>query len=372
MGKMSIMRCARCHKPIDKGSQYCKYCGASFKKLQKKELVCPQCNKAVETFSTYCPHCGFNLHHAQKKHSAATVLKYLASLLVVFLLLVIFFTILYKQEEKKAITENPPEAESSLDIQSLSCAYAKSQFQACGKFAWDGFVDDYVTIVVPGSGESQHFSDRTFDYCTDAGPDEGFRVVRMILYNRNGGLVDEVGRGVECKREVKVVSVQPPSRPPEVPRTVKKHGQFRASQTTTYYRGFGSTALMFDGSVQSCTYDGTFYVDDRPVLRKAGHCHKAAGTFRGRADATTQYVVVDPGLFAWDYRTKTDPEPKAFDGVFFTMNPCDSAYFGEPNNLVRAHVQGFNTNTLKVDWEFKDDVSGRAVEVLFDLACQVK
>ena len=374
MGKSTTMRCVSCHKVIDAASQFCKHCGARIKKLPR-ESKCPKCGKMIESVATYCIHCGFNLQrpHAQGTSAALRILKYFVSVLLVILILIIFFTILYKQEERRTQQE-PVVKESFLDITSLTCEEAQQNFKICGRFSWKGIAGDFVTVHVPGAAaeESESFTEEVFDYCSNAGAAEGFHVVRMILHNSNGGVVDEVGRGVECKKQQAPAPRRVPGR--EVTTIVNKHGQFRAERTTTYNRGFGTAALVFPGKVEECSYEGTYTVDDRPILRKQGRCHNAGGTFKGEADARRQHLVNDPGLFAWDYKVKTDPDPYSIEGYLFAMRPCEISYSQSDAdmNFARAQLSGFGSTILTVSWEFKDITEGRAVDALFDLRCKVR
>ena len=372
---MKSVRCASCHRAIDVDSQYCRYCGYQIKRLGGRESKCPKCGKGVDSTTTYCFHCGYNLRaKGGREHRGAHVLKYIVSVFLVMLILVVFFTILYKQEEKRVIEEQEPEVkEAYLDVASLTCEENKGLFTVCGRFSWSSLPGDYVTVYVPGAKqlESTSFTSQDFDYCSDAGSNGGFRVVRMILHNSAGDVVDEVSRGVECKK-----SVVEPTTPPlqRQVMTVAKKGNFRIGRTTTYKRGFGTLMLNFDGAVDSCDYDGYYIIDDMPLMRSSGRCDKARGTFKGSADTGNQYVVDDPELFTWDYNTKNDPPPRTVDDYFFSMRPCESGYYQkeESLNFARARISGFGAQSLLMSWEFKDDAADRAVDVFYNLRCRVR
>lgn len=372
MGKKKTVRCAYCHHVIDSTSQFCRHCGHRVRRLVK-ETLCPKCGKYAEHLAAYCNHCGFKIHRAGgQRVTFVHILRYFVSLLLVVLVLIIFFTILYKQEERRSLeTQQVAVPNSFLNIAALQCEKAQQAFRVCGTYSWKGAVGDYVTVHVPRAQieESVPFTLEFFEHCSDVNAEEGFRVVRMVLYNEQGVVLDQVSKGVLCKDEE--VKLPVPSRRVS---DVTKRGRFRAEQTTTYNRGFGTTILTFDGPIQECAFDGSYEVDDSPALRSriTGRCDKARGTFFGTVTKRRQSVTNDPGAFAWDYKSVTDPEPETVDGYFFAMKSCDPSYHRGTAHHIVARLHGIGTSTLTVAWEFDDDAPDRAAEVSYTLHCKVQ
>ena len=354
-------RCHICHKVIDTVSNFCKFCGAKIRTLKRGVRKCPNCKKEVEDFSTYCRHCGANLIRSPKK-TGAQILTYILLVLLLLVALFIFYTSLSKLgPPEKLETKLEPKAE----IVSTTCNWETNSFRICQTSSWEG--GSYAKGYIPG-GEDLEISPRQYNdffvYCQRIGNEEGFRVVRTIIYDEQNNILKDIGSGVECR----------PTRVPVESRiyNFNNYGWFTAERTTRYSDGSGTVVLEFPDEVVSCQINGTYRINDDPRARLRQYCDRATGVFDGYADVFRQYVTSDPNFFIWDGKIKQDPLPTMHDGYSIYLNTCDNLFYQKRRYYVHAKLSGFRSKILKLDWVYKDEANKPKVDVFFNLNCQLK
>ena len=364
MKRGTKLRCHVCHKTIDNISNFCKHCGAKIRTLKRGPRKCPNCKKEVEDFSTYCRHCGTSLMK-KTKLTGAKVLTYFLTFVLLLVVLFVFYTSLSK-------IGPPPEkelgkVEPKTELISVTCSWEDNLFKVCQTSSWEG--GSYARGYIPG-GEDLEISPRQYNnffvYCQKVGKDEGFRVVRTVLYDEANNVLKDTGKGVECTSMVRGEVAEPQTY------NFNKYSWFRAMRTTGYSDGSGSIILEFPGIVDSCQINGTYRIDDDPRSRVRQYCEGATGNLYGYADIFRQYVTNDPGSFIWDGKSRQDPIPGTHERYSIYISTCDNLFYQQRRYYVNAVLSGFRTKKLVLDWTYKDEANKPAVDVFFNLNCQVR
>lgn len=357
------LRCHVCHKPFDPNSNFCKFCGAKIRTIRKGVRKCQNCKKEVEDFSSYCRHCGTSLARG-KKLTSAKVLTYILSFILLLTVLFIFYTSLSKigPPEREQLQQEP-----TAELLSVTCNWETNSFKICQTTSWRG--GSYAKGYIPG-GESLELSPSQYSdffvYCQDVGKDEGFRIVKTMLYDENGIVLKDVGKGVECKGIKERIS-----KVKELFYDFNKYGWFRAIRTG-YAEGSGTVALEFPGNIMSCEINGTYKIDNDPRADIRQYYDGAVGSFFGYADAFRQYVTTDPAMFLWDNKVRDDPLPTMHDGSIVYIDTPDNLFYQRRRYYVSARLSGIRSRTLRLDWTYKDEANKPAVDVFFNLNCKIR
>ena len=313
------------------------------------------------------------VHHAPEPHPHRVKhLLYLITFLLILLVLVVFFSFPLSYTPNNNIPS--PTASYSLEIPSLSCTWEKDSFTLCATVVWSGADALFAKSYIPGGESLESSPPQTaspFTYCQSIGAEEGYRVVRAMLYSSTG-LVRDIGQGVSCTATSPLL--------PLLPSTTSNTLQTLTIGFRTYARerssptGSDIFTKTFSSSVQSCTFVGS-WITDNDLYSHNGFCHNAKGTFEGYADAYEQYVVNDPDLFFWAdlSQGQLNPFPQRYDGYSMWMELCDDQYYRSnhiPRYGVQGRIEGFGTKTLSFVWNYRDDSNARpAVDFSFDLTC---
>ncbi len=250
----------------------------------------------------------------------------------------------------------------SLTILEATCAPEDGGFRVCADVQRrDGA---YFKVHVPGGkdlGDSERqLADRAV-VCEYVDGEEGYRVVRSILYDVSDAVIQDVGRGVLCEKEKETLQV--PSTPTPRLSSAVVHKQFTAQDAFRRGRNSGSFTLNFPGDVQSCQLTGTWLTEMNPAFGFGSfettplpqYCHKGPGKLAGFFDATTQWVTSDPGYYGWADGPAYDPDPERHEEKILYMKTCDRQYSGQVRYFVDAAVSGVGTPTLVVDWTYRDN-----------------
>lgn len=355
--------------------------GKSFRRLYREE----QHNHAS-------PHEHYH-HHTHK------LLYFITTLLIILILAIIISYPLYNQPSSIA-----PEGPQSLSLDSTTCAWKplEKSYEICASISWEGTDALYVKPFIPG-GEPletvQKYYTKQFVYCQLAGIEDGYRVVRAMLFDGQT-LLRDIGKGVSC--EGKLPSPQQPLPLEKKAYVYSAKAQFFASMDTENFRSgeswreawlqafnktttqessrsgrasaYGTYILQFPDVVESCTFDGTWITDDDPFGRQRQYCHDAMGSFHSYADAYTQYVTNDPGYFTWAGVSKPTVNPPAtyYPGYVLFMNTCSNDYYRQPLYYMRAVADGFGTKDITLIWEYYDDETKPQVTFLFNATCTLQ
>lgn len=315
------------------------------------------------------------LHHPQQpQHHRVKHLLYIITFLLIILVLVVFFSfpLSYKSSEPPLSTNT-----YSIEIPSLSCTWEKDSFIVCATVTWSGDDTLFAKGYIPGGESLESSPPQTtspFIYCQSVGAEEGYRVVRAMLYSSTG-LVRDIGQGVSCTGASPSVPIIPP--------LTSTYKQIALAGFRTYApdasssKGAGNFTKTFSDPVDSCTFTGS-WVTDNDRFNHRGFCHNARGTFTGYADASEQYVVNDPDLFYWADLShgQLNPPAQRYEDYSFWVELCDDAYY-RPNHVpryfVQGRIEGFDTKTLSFVWDYRDESNARpAVDFSIDLTCVLK
>lgn len=311
---------------------------------------------------------------SRSSHLAHTWVKFLFVVIIAFLILFSIF-VLYKPSTKT--TPLPPSL-PSLSIQNLRCQETSNRFIICGTVLWSGPADSYVTVHLPGGtdvDQNVHYTQRSFDYCNSIEKNDGFRILQASLYDVAGNSLDTIGQGVECTTTQRPSPSLPP--PPSA-YTYQTTTQFTATlDRTSRAEGSGSFVIPFPDPVLSCNATGSFFIDDG--AKRAGaykgsiqrYCQGATGSFTSFADQQTQTVTVDPALFIWNSITKTNPPSQTYPSFIYAPT-CDTKYSTDHRYYVRGTATGFTTNTLIINWYYKNDDTKPEVDFTLSLDCLLR
>lgn len=360
-------KCTHCSRPVPAAANYCHFCGTPVRGNTKKYIYCVQCGRINDHVSTYCKHCGSSLGLQKKKtHPLAYALLFL---LVIFIVLLFVSWPSPRPSPAKQIVPS-----GSLTILETTCLPEDDGFRVCANVQrQDGA---YFKVHVPGGKDLDNAERQLVDravVCEHVGGEEGYRVVRSVLYDASDAVIQDVGRGVLCekKQETQTLGVPPP--PALRLSSVVVHKQFTARDAFRRGRNSGSFTLDFPSDVQSCQFTGTWLTEMSPVFGFGSfdttplpqYCHKGPGELVGFFDATTQWVTSDPGYYGWADGPAYDPDPESYTGKMLYVKTCDRQYSGPVRYFVDATVSGVETPTLVVDWTYRDD--NLSPSVLFDL-----
>ncbi len=317
-------------------------------------------------------------HHTQEKHPHRVKhLLYIITFLLILLVLVVFFSfpLSYTPSDE---TISLPTSSYSLEIPSLSCTWETDSFLVCATVAWSGADALFAKSYIPGGESIESSPPQTaspFTYCQSAGAEEGYRVVRALLYSSTG-LVRDIGQGVSCTGTSPSQPIPIISKPATSIFTTT--ADFRTySRETSYSRGSGNFIRIFPAPVESCTFSGS-WITDNDLFNHNGFCHRARGTFEGYADAYEQYVTNDPDLFYWAdlSQPQLNPPAQRHADSSFWMELCDDEYYRSnhaPRYGVQGRIEGFGTKTLSFVWDYFDDSNARpAVDFNFALTCVLR
>ena len=357
-------RCVHCSSPIPHGANYCHHCGRRTRGLHEALKLCPHCKKQVDVLSTYCKHCGTTLT-GKKQPSPLSFLLHIVVFLVILLGLFLLYT--YPRPLQEQQEELPLSATVSLS--ELTCAPTTKGFDVCGKVSWEGGA--YAKAYIPG-GEELDISKKQsgpFTYCQSVGSEEGLRVFRAFVYDSQEHVVADRGEGVSCVKKAPVI-ITPPST-----YLFTKKVQFFTENQFQRPEGRGNVPVSFPDPVLSCTLEGTWKTDNM-VLGSLGrpqlYCHDARGTFTGQLAFTKQSVTTDAGPFLWDSMTLIDPLPTTYEGYIAYMRTCDTQYLAKERYFTSVQARGMGTDTLVLDWYYKNDDTQPRVDFSLDFICQLR
>ncbi len=379
--KGEIISCRHCGQPIEKNSTFCRHCGSRHAQIAYQHgKKCPHCKGLVEQAATFCPHCGVHFDHYHK-HTIIRSLTTIIVLLVVVLFLVVGFNLLKDRfvQQQKQVDVGVIAPHASVLIKDASCVWEKGNYKICETVNWFGGEGYYAKAYIPG-GESlevsQPYADTSFAYCQKVGSDDGYRVVKAVVYDAQGGLVQDTGEGIQCQGKPQNEAIQTV--------TFTKHYSLLTKPDLGRPRGEGTETIELNQEPESCTVDGMWRTDNSPFGLQ-GHiggftqyCDKATGTFTGYVDKNQQYVNNDADIFRWagPRELEFNPPPQRFDGWFLYMYTCDWQYYrmdarGSKRYYVRAQVVDFSKN-MKVHWEYLNDDTHPVIDFIFTLTCKGK
>tara|TARA_Y100000310_G_scaffold1020_1_gene1423 strand:+ start:19863 stop:20903 length:1041 start_codon:yes stop_codon:yes gene_type:complete len=327
----------------------------------------------------------YPLHHHRHTHK----LLYIITILLAIIILAI---VLNNQSINKVPTKNL-ETQATLTIDSATCEWDETQYKICESISWNAEAGSYVKPYIPGGellDEVQKQYSKQFNYCQHVGTESGYRIVRAMLYDKQG-LLKDMGKGVSC--EAKKITTQKTNTKrtynykdslqfiatldstnirntdPWYAKLNKKPNQKITVSRRSYAQGY--YIETFPDSVQSCTITGTWVTDNDHLGRQRRYCHEAKGTFVGYADAENQYVTNDPTYFPWEgeSKPKVNPLPKDYPNYAFYMNTCNTNYYTEQKYYFRGTIEGFGTKELTFNWEYFDDETRPQVSITINLDC---
>jgi hypothetical protein len=280
-------------------------------------------------------HGGHKSHNVHDHHHHTHKLLYVITILLIILILTIIFS--YPLYVNDSDVDNS--VATSLSVTSATCSWKGSTYEICETISWDGPSGTYAKPYIPG-GEpledvAAHYENK-FSYCQGVGSEDGYRIVRAMLFDASGVLKD-VGKGVSCEDKPQQVTKLFNER-----RTYRhvETAQILTQQALTSRRTYaqGTKTLPFPDVVKSCTFTGDWITENDPWGRQRRYCHKASGSFSGYGDASEQYVINDPGYFQWagEAKPRSDPPATKYEGHVMHMLTCSHLYYRDPEYYARA------------------------------------
>ncbi|HLD02286.1 MAG TPA: hypothetical protein VJC07_01135 [Candidatus Nanoarchaeia archaeon] len=259
--------------------------------------------------------------------------------------------------------------EDSITVHSATCEWNIDHFDICAYVTWTSDTStDYVKTVIAGGEDLAHTPKQLaspFSYCQNVGKDEGRRAIHSYLFDRaNLNTVSDLDNTIQCKRtklETNKFTKRMFFRIAEKHRRESSEGTFRVTG--------------MDGTPVACKFEGEWVTDNRgaatgPTL----YCDKARGIFSGYADLGIQSTTVDPSAFRWKGGTRSyifDPLRYSEEGYFFSAYLCDMRNYDDHEHFARAYIQNFEKEGILIKWEYFNDETSPAVDVIFDLTCDV-
>ncbi|MDP3917328.1 MAG: zinc ribbon domain-containing protein [Nanoarchaeota archaeon] len=368
-------KCVNCHKPVVKGSKFCKHCGAS--QVHHKAVkvhTCPSCKGILEEFSRFCKHCGANID-AFAHSNFVRILLYFIVFLVLALALLIFFSPTLVDFEGPVVDDNSGSYDASnsmLKMNNAVCSWKDDSFDLCATVNWAGDTNDYAKCSFAGNLNDKKWTNSPFTCCQKVDDKEGVKLIRSFIFDENGNAYGDEGLSVSCMGR--------PSQ--EVPAPVLSTREYEQSfwlsakvvgGQSAY--ASGSKLINFPGKVKSCEIDGRWVTDaNNADGSDAAYCVGGEGIFFGTADLFGQSIISDPGLFYWAGYDKRilDPTSKIYDDYAFYASLCDDAYISHGSRYyARGKLDGFQTNQLKLDWNYFANFPRPEVDIFMDLKCQI-
>lgn len=365
--KRGIAKCVHCGAQIPSGANYCHHCGRRTRGLHTALKLCPHCKKQVDGVSTYCKHCGRSL--SGKK--PASPLSFMMHILVFLIILLALFLLYTYPRPLQEVPEELP-ASASVSLRDLTCTPTARGFDLCGNIAFEG--GSYAKAHIPGGEEldaaEKHYE--SFTYCQSIGSEEGMRVLRAFVYDEHDNLITDRGEGVSCDRPDVTPFVQ------ASPYAYEKFVQLYTENQFDRPEGQGQMVVQFPDPVLSCVITGDFDIDDG--ARKTGtkttgtqqYCDGAHGSFSGQLTFAQQHTLVDADPFLWDSVALIDPEPTAYADYIAYARTCDTQYRIKERYYTSVRTRGVGTDTLILDWYYKNDDTHPRVFFNFDFACQLR
>lgn len=362
------VRCTHCHKAVDLSSNFCNHCGNRIKSIKYKAIKCNKCGKESDSLHTYCPHCGNGLKAGGSMAALSRVLSVIAGIAIV----VLIFMIAFGDIKGKNNGVQDVQSTLSVDLSDLSCKWEGNLYKICGKAAWNGKGGSYLKIYVPGAdiGDSEVIYKNNEQFCYRSDDKDGFKVVKGVIYDQNGNSIHESGVGVECSGKTSEI---------KKPTKTKKEYNFQKKMQFSMYSNLrneesdGVISFVFPDDVIKCKYDGRFLINDYTFTAIKSYCDGGNGEMSGSANALTQNVITDPGLFFWNGKVKANPEPVYHEGYLTYVDICSNDYYNKKENYAKAKISGFGTNVLTVGWNYYDkERRKRNIDVSYDMDCVLK
>ena len=314
-----------------------------------------------ETPSHHAGHKPYSVH--SHHHHTHKLLYVITILLIVLILAIIFSYPLYVDDPSE------PQTSATITIASATCTWQDTSYEICETISWQGPDGTYAKPYIPG-GESpeevaSHYENK-FTYCQTVGTEDGYRIVRAMLFDEDG-IVKDIGSGVSCND-----MPSPPvgSTPQKITYQHVETGQILAQQAITSRRTYaeGTYTLEFPDTIRSCDLKGVWRTENDPWGRIRRYCHEATGSFSAHANPLEQYVTNDPDYFGWAgiAKPRTDPPPMLYENYALHMTTCNHLYYRNIDEYyVKATVSGFGTTELTFHWEYFDDET--QPQVYFDI-----
>lgn len=260
-------------------------------------------------------------------------------------------------------------SEDSVTVQSATCDWNEDHFDLCAYLTWTSDTPtDYVRVTIAGGEDLAHSPKQLvspFSYCQDVGKDEGRRAIHAYLFDRaDFYTASDLDNTIQCKRS-KLETTEYTRR--MFFRIEEKHRRER-SEGTFHVTGMGGTPV-------ACKFEGEWITDNRASSTGSTlYCDKAKGTFSGYADLGIQTTTADPAAFRWKGGTGSyifDPVKYKEEGYFFSAYTCDSRNYDDKEHYARAYIKNFETDGILIQWEYFNDETSPAVDVIFDLTCDI-
>ena len=362
-------KCPSCKKVISKVAKFCKNCGHDIVPHKKKGTHrCPSCKGMIEGHSRYCKHCGANVD-TYAHHSFVRLLLFF----IVFLIAASALLLFYSPEfvnfgvVSQEVVEEP--VEPFLKMGSAVCTWKDDSFTLCANVNWDGNDGDYVQCSFSGNTDGKVWSSSPLTCCGDVGTNEGVKLVRSFLFDKEGNTYKDEAMSVNCLGKTSEESLIPVKE--EESLFIEKSFWFTAMPESSSASGEDTISFNFDRNVRNCELSGT-WITTRNGKYDA-ECIGATGSFNAQADLFAQTVLDNPGAFRWSGGRSDvlDPVAQAYSGEVLHTNLCDTNYNVQSKNMVTAKLSGFETKTLTYEWEYVSDYPRPHLDVFVDMSCEV-
>ncbi|MBT4783349.1 hypothetical protein HOH10_02105 [Candidatus Woesearchaeota archaeon] len=310
-------------------------------------------------------------HHPDFVHSRfVKFLMYTILFLVLALALLVFFSPSLVQYEAP-VGEEIVEVDSFLKMNGAVCTWESDSFSVCANVNWDGANNDYLKCGFGGEVDDRRMISSPVTCCGNVGDESGIKLVRSFLHNEAGEIYADDSLTVECKGKPKKQVTAPL---PSLTTTYQKSFWFIAKTEGISSSSTDSEYIDFPGRVKSCEVVGKWVTQERNGGdRQTDYCGGAEGVFYGAGDLFEQNVFSDPGNFWWAGQNKRffDPEGELHQGEGIFAYLCDEQYISGPRHYVKGKFTGFQTEQLRLDWEYFSNYPKPKVDVFIDLKCQI-
>ena len=368
-GHSKQQACSHCHKSVPASAKFCHYCGKGLSRpKQVAKHHCPSCKGVIEGFSRFCKHCGANIDTFAHSTFVKVLLSFIVFLVIALALLIIFAPSFVEFDTQTPVAQVDP----FLAINNGLCTWDEDHFTACANVNWGGSPGDYMQCGFSGTTADKKWGTSPLTCCGSVGTNEGNKLVRTFLFDRDGAPLQDDSVSVACSGKPSSSSVTP-----DIPSfsdyqksfwiTVEAEGKLLSAT--------GTKTIQFPSKVKQCTVSGRWETRADPIHGNtdAGFCVGAEGIFYGEADLFGQTVFTDPSTFFWAGYEKAllDPPGRTYENYAVYADLCDSTYYIEPRHQVTGRLTGFETDTLTFQWDYYSNYPRPNMDIFVDLTCDV-